>query len=261
MKKLPSLFIGHGSPMNVVARNSYTEALAALAASIPKPKAVLVVSAHWVTPGIRVTASPAPVQIYDFFGFPDELYKVKYTAPGSPELAARTSGLLKQAGFHCEEDPNRGIDHAAWAVLIHMYPEADVPVLELSLDYKLNHGRWFEVGKALAALRDEGVLVMGSGNIVHNLYRFEMATDAKPYPWTLKFNEAVKSAIARGDRGKLASYAFPIDESRDAVPTPEHYLPLLAALGTMGEGEKATVFHESFQNASIAMTGFSISLH
>ena len=258
MKRMPSLFIGHGSPMNIVDRNSYTEALTALSASLPKPRAILVVSAHWVAPEIRVTSSFAPNQIYDFFGFPDELYKIEYAAPGSPELATRTASLLAGAGFPCKEDPKRGIDHAAWAVLIHMYPEADIPVLELSLDYRLKPRRWFEVGAALSALRDEGVLVMGSGNIVHNLYRFEMATDAEPYPWTLKFNEAVKAAIASDDKEKLASYALPVDESREAVPTPEHYLPLLAFLGTAGEGETASVFHESFQNASIAMTGFSI---
>jgi 4,5-DOPA dioxygenase extradiol len=205
-----------------------------------------------------VTSSPAPAQIYDFFGFPDELYKIEYAAPGSPELASKTISLLTQAGFPCKADPRRGIDHAAWAVLIHMYPEADIPVLELSLDYKLNHKRWFDVGAALCALRDEGVLIMGSGNIVHNLYRFESAVDAKPYPWSLKFNESVKAAITSGDREKLTSYALPVDESREAVPTPDHYIPLLAFLGTAGEGEKASVFHESFQNASIAMTSFSI---
>lgn len=256
MKKMPSLFIGHGSPMNVVEKNSYTEALAALAASLPKPRSILVVSAHWVAPEIKITASPAPAQIYDFFGFPDELYKIEYAAPGSPELASKAASLLAQAGFPCREDPNRGIDHAAWAVLAHLYPAADIPVLELSLDYRLKPRRWFEVGAALSALREEGVLLIGSGNIVHNLYRFEMAADAKPYPWTIKFNEAVKQAIAGDEREKLASYAVPVEESRDAVPTPEHYLPLLAFLGTASEGEKASVFHESFQNASVAMTGF-----
>lgn len=258
MKKMPALFIGHGSPMNIVEKNSYTEALTALAATLPKPSAILVVSAHWVAPEIRITASPAPAQIYDFFGFPDELYKIRYAAPGSPELASRTASLLARAGFPCKEDPNRGIDHAAWAVLAHLYPEADIPVLELSLDYRLKPLRWFEVGAALSTLREEGVLLIGSGNIVHNLYRFEMATDAKPYPWTIKFNEAVKQAIASDEREKLASFALPVDESRDAVPTPEHYLPLLAFLGTAAEGEKASVFHESFQNASVAMTGFII---
>lgn len=259
MKTMPSLFVGHGSPMNVLAHNPWTLALTALAESMPKPRAILVVSAHWVTPGIRVTSSPSPAQVYDFFGFPDELYKIEYESPGDPGLAARTSGLLSQAGYPCREDPSRGIDHAAWAVLLHMYPAADIPILELSLDYTLESALWFEVGAALAPLRDEGILVMGSGNIVHNLYRFEAETDAKPYPWTLKFNEAVKAAIARGDRLKLANWSLPVEESREAVPTPEHYLPLLAVLGTMREGETASVFHESFQNASIAMTGFSIA--
>ncbi|HWR12494.1 MAG TPA: 4,5-DOPA dioxygenase extradiol [Rectinemataceae bacterium] len=258
MKKMPALFVGHGSPMNVIAHNAYTEALGALGASLPAPRGILVVSAHWVTPGLRVTSSPSPRQIYDFFGFPDELYGIRYEAPGSPELAARTSGLLARAGFPCAQDPNRGIDHAAWAVLLHMYPKADIPVIEMSLDYKMKSGHWFEMGAALAVLREEGILVLGSGNIVHNLYRFEAATDAKPFPWALKFNDAVKAAVAGDDREKLALFALPVEESRDAVPTPEHYLPLLPVLGTIGEGEKASIFHESIQNASIAMTGFMI---
>ena len=258
MKPMPSLFVGHGSPMNILAGNSWTAALAAQAASMPRPRAVLVVSAHWVTPGIRVTSSPSPAQKYDFIGFPDELYKMQYAAPGSPEVASMAAGLLDRAGFPCKEDPSRGIDHAAWAVLLHMYPAADIPVIELSLDYQLDSMLWFEVGRALAPLRDEGVLLMGSGNIVHNLYRFETSTDAKPYPWALKFNEAVKAAIARNEREKLSTWSLPVEESRDAVPTPEHYLPLLPILATAREGEKVSVFHESFQNASIAMTGFSI---
>ena len=258
MTKMPSLFIGHGSPMNVLDRNPYTEALETLATSLPKPRSILVVSAHWVSPGLKVSSGPAPAQIYDFFGFPDELYRVKYAAPGSQELASRAAGLLGGAGFPCAEDPARGIDHAAWAVLLHMYPEADIPLVEMSLDYRLRPHRWFEVGKALAALRDEGTLVLGSGNIVHNLYRFESAVDAPIYDWAAKFNEAVKKAVAGKDWDILASYALPTDDSREAVPTPEHYLPLLAALGTMGPEEEVSVFHESFQNASIAMTGFRI---
>jgi len=258
MTKMPSLFIGHGSPMNILDRNAYTEALVSLAASLPRPSSILVVSAHWVSPGLKLTSGTAPVQIYDFFGFPDELYKVQYAAPGSPGLASRTVGLLKEVGFPCIEDPVRGIDHAAWAILLHMYPEADIPVIEMSLDYHMRPNRWFEVGKAFAALRDEGVLVLGSGNIVHNLYRFERDTNAPIYEWAKKFNEAVKKAVADKNWETLGSYALPTDDSRDAVPTPDHYLPLLAVLGTMGSDEQASVFHESFQNASIAMTGFRI---
>lgn len=259
MKRMPSLFVGHGSPMNVVENNSFTRALTALAAALPRPRAILVVSAHWISSGIRLTSSPEPPQMYDFFGFPEELYKTPYAAPGSPETASETAGLLDGAGFPCAQDPLRGIDHAAWAVLKHMYPAADIPVLEMSLDYKLEARLWFDLGAALKPLRDKGVLVMGSGNIVHNLYRCARESDAKPFPWALEFNEKVKEAIARSDREKLASYAVIDAKPPLAVPTPEHYLPLLAALGTMGEGETAKVFHESFQNASIAMTGFEIS--
>lgn len=259
MGRMPALFVGHGSPTNVVAENTYTESLAALAASLPKPHAILVVSAHWVRPDLKITSSAAPPQLYDFFGFPEGLYKVHYEAPGSPGLASRAAALLSKAGLPCLEDADRGIDHAAWAVLIHMYPDADIPVVELSLDYRMKHAGLFDIGAALSPLRDEGILLMGSGNIVHNLYRIESEEDAKPYPWALAFNELVKEAIARGDRETLAHYALPVEASREGVPTPEHYLPLLAILGSMREGESAKIFHESFQNASIAMTGYLVN--
>lgn len=259
MERMPALFVGHGSPMNIVARNAYTDALVALAASLPKPRAILTVSAHWVRPDLRITASALPSQIYDFFGFPDELYQVRYEAPGSPEIAARAASLLSAAGFPCREDANRGIDHAAWAVFIHMYPNADIPVLELSLNYGMKHASLFDIGAALSSLRDEGVLLVGSGNIVHNLYRFEGEVDAAPYPWAIAFNDLVKAAVAKNDRETLARYALPVEASREGVPTPEHYLPLLAVLGSMREGERATIFHESIQNASVAMTGYLVS--
>lgn len=259
MGRMPAVFIGHGSPMNVVAQNAYTESLASLAGSLPKPHAILVVSAHWVRPDLRITSSAAPSQLYDFFGFPDGLYKVHYETPGSPSLARRAAALLAGAGFPCLEDAARGIDHAAWAVLIHMYPDADIPVVELSLDYRMKHASLFDIGAALSPLRDEGILLIGSGNTVHNLYRIEGEESAKPYPWAVAFNELVKTTVAEGDRETLAHFALPIEASREGVPTPEHYLPLLAVLGSMREGESAKIFHESFQNASIAMTGYLVS--
>jgi 4,5-DOPA dioxygenase extradiol len=256
---MPALFIGHGSPMNVVAKNAYTDSLVSLAGSLPKPHAILVVSAHWVRPDLRITSAAAPSQLYDFFGFPDEFYKVHYEAPGSPDLAARAATLLSNAGFPCLQDASRGIDHAAWAVLIHMYPKADIPVVELSLDYRMKHASLYDIGAALSPLRDEGILLIGSGNIVHNLYRVEGEEGAKPYPWAIAFNELVKTTIAQGDRETLVHFALPIEASREGVPTPEHYLPLLAVLGSMRDGESAKIFHESFQNASIAMTGYWVS--
>lgn len=259
MSRMPALFVGHGSPMNAVSKNSYTEALISMGARLPKPKGILVISAHWMGPWIKITGSELPAQIYDFFGFPDELYSLHYQAPGDPVLAAKVAELLSASGFPAQVEPSRGIDHAAWAVLLHMYPNADIPILEMSLDYKLPFRKWFEVGKALAALRDSGILVLGSGNIVHNLYRISMDEKAAPFDWAVKFDALVKSAIAARDWDSLASFAEPVPASREAVPTPEHYLPLLAVLGTMGEGEDARPFHESLQNASVSMTGYEIS--
>ena len=259
MERMPALFIGHGSPMNAISKNSYTEALAALSSRIPRPKGILVVSAHWMGPWLKVTGSESPAQIYDFFGFPDELYSLRYQAPGDPDLASRVADTLSSAGFPCHVDPSRGIDHAAWAVLLHMYPKADIPVLEMSLDYRLPFRKWFEVGMALAGLRDSGVLVLGSGNIVHNLYKLSMDPDAAPFEWAVSFDTLVKSAIESRNWDLLASYAEPVSASREAVPTPEHYLPLLAILGAMGEGEDARPFHQSLQNASVSMTGYEIS--
>lgn len=258
MKKMPSLFIGHGSPMNVLVPGPWSASLQECAARMPLPSAVLVVSAHWISPGLRVNAAAAPTQIYDFVGFPESLYRVSYRAPGSPALAHDIAGMLSGAGFPCREDASRGIDHAAWAVLWHMYPAGNVPVLELSLDYRLAFRKWFDVGKVLGPLREKGVLLIGSGNIVHNLYEFDAETDTPPYPWTVAFNALVKEKIQARDWESLAEYAAPTEASRKAVPTPDHYIPLLATAGTMGEGEDIRVFHESFQNASIAMTSYIV---
>jgi len=258
MARMPALFIGHGSPMNAISSNEYTKALSDLAACLPRPEGILVISAHWMGPWLRVTGAESPTQIYDFFGFPDGLYSLHYQAPGDPNLASRVAETLANAGFNAQVDPSRGIDHAAWAVLLHMYPNADIPILEMSLDYKLPFRKWFEVGKTIAILRDSGILVIGSGNIAHNLYRASMDAAAAPFEWVGKFDAAVKTAIAARDWDTLASYAEPVLASREAVPTPEHYLPLLAVLGTMVEGEDARPFHESLQNASISMTSYEI---
>lgn len=258
MTRMPSLFVGHGSPMNALIAGPWPTALAAKAQSMPRPKSILVISAHWISPDLRVSSAAEPRQVYDFFGFPEDLYKIEYKSPGDPELALRAGKVLSQSGFPCRQDQVRGIDHAAWAVLLHMYPESDIPVVEMSLDYSLKYRQWFDVGRALAPLRDEGVLIVGSGNIVHNLYRFDYEMNIPPYDWAITFNTLVKDAIERKDWGTLASYAIPVDASRESVPGPDHYLPLLAVLGTMQDGERASVFHESFQNGSVAMTSFAI---
>jgi len=230
-----------------------------ISGTFARPAAILVVSAHWLTHGLKITALPNPGQIYDFYGFPRELYEVEYRAPGDPALAHHAAMLLTAAGFPCAEDMSRGIDHAGWAVMWHLYPNHDIPLLELSIDVRLPYQKWFEVGKALRPLRKEGVLLVGSGNIVHNLYEVDYETmSRRRYPWSLAFNELIKQKIAARDWASLASYATPIQVSERAVPTPDHYIPLLATAGMLQEGEDMRIFHESFQNGSVAMTSYIV---
>jgi 4,5-DOPA dioxygenase extradiol len=245
--------------MNVLESSLWSKTMEEISGTFARPSAVLVVSAHWLTQGFRISASANPPQIRDFFGFPRELYEVEYKAPGDPVLAHRAASLLSAAGFPCHEDVSRGIDHAGWAVMWHLYPDHDIPLLELSIDYRLPYAKWFDVGKALSPLREQGVLLVGSGNIVHNLYEVDYETMShKRYPWSIAFNELVKQKVAERDWKSLASYATPIEVSARAVPTPDHYIPLLATAGMLGEGEDMRVFHESFQNGSVAMTSYII---
>ncbi len=247
-QRLPALFIGHGSPMNIVADNSYTRDIEALSDSLPRPDAILVVSAHWLTHGIAVGADERNHTIHDFFGFPDELYERTYPAPGSPAVAGRVSAL---SGGRAVPMP-RGIDHAAWSPLIRMFPAADVPVLELSLDMSLPPDDHYALGALLAPLRDEGVLIVGSGNIVHNLGLVDWAEDAPAAEWAVRFDAWVAEAVEARRHDELIGYR---DHSlgRMAAPTPDHYLPLLYTLAAQAPGEPVRTVHESIQNGSVSM--------
>lgn len=256
--RIPALFAGHGFPHNILAVNPATEAFKALSASLPRPSAVLVLSAHWITPTLRVTSGDQPRQLYDYLDAPDELYKVRCSPPGDPILAMKIAGMLTASGHACDTDGTRGFDHASWGLMHHLYPDKDIPLVELSLDYKLSPARWFKIGKSLSPLRDEGVLVIGAGNAVHNIYKADRNPEAPAETWVLQFNELVKSAVLQDDRDRLANWALSVEESRLAVPTPDHFLPLLFVMGTMNEGEKAELAHESFQNGTVAMTSFLI---
>lgn len=245
---MPVLFIGHGSPLNIVAENSYTRDLQALAARLPRPTAVLVVSAHWLTHGTAVGADERNLTIYDFYGFPDALYEKSYPAPGAPEVAERVHALSDGRALPQE----RGIDHAAWAPLIRMYPAADVPVLELSLDMRLPAAEHYALGRLLAPLRDEGVLIVGSGNIVHNLRVIDWREDAPAAAWSVEFDGWVEQAIAENRHDELIDYlAHPL--GRQAAPTPDHYFPLLYALALQRDGEAVTTTHAGIQNATVSM--------
>jgi len=253
---MPVLFIGHGSPMNIVLDNAYTRSLRELGASLPRPRAILVVSAHWLTRGTFVSCSSRPQQIYDFFGFPSELYEVKYPAPGSPEVGGRVEAAGKDVPIRCSGE--WGLDHASWAVLTHMYPDAHIPVLELSLDLARPEEDHYRLARYLAPLRDEGVLIIGSGNIVHNLAKMKPAMDAEPFAWSTRFDEAVRTALLDGDHERLVAYDQGLPDARLAVPTNDHYLPLLYVTALQRKGEPVTFSHEGIQHGSVSMRGFRI---
>jgi 4,5-DOPA dioxygenase extradiol len=246
--RLPALFIGHGSPLNIVADNSYTRDLEALAARLPRPAAILVVSAHWLTKGTAVGADERNLTIYDFFGFPDELYEKNYPAPGSPAVAARVRALSGGRVVPAE----RGLDHAAWAPLIRMYPAADVPVLELSLDVSAPAAVHYALGRSLAPLRDEGVMIVGSGNIVHNLRIIDWDEDAPVAAWAAEFDAWVAGCVAERRHDDLIGYLdHPL--GRMAAPTPDHYLPLLYTLAVQAEEDDVLIAHEGIQNGTVSM--------
>ena len=247
---LPSTFLAHGSPMNALADNRYTRAWRAFGERV-RPRAVLAVSAHWVTRGTAVTAMARPRTIHDFGGFPRELFEVEYPAPGDPELAARVRELLSPTHVTLDRD-QWGLDHGAWSVLRHVYRQADVPVVQLSLDATLSNREHYELAKRLAPLRDEGVLIAGFGNVVHNLRRLDWNENAPPAPWAEHFNRRVDAALRAHDHKALID---PIDDEamRLSVPTPEHYWPLLYALAQQDDDEPAEILIDGIDHASIGM--------
>jgi 4,5-DOPA dioxygenase extradiol len=248
---MSSLFLGHGSPMSAIEDNDVTRQWRALGERLPRPKAILAISAHWETKGVLITAHPQPRTIHDFHGFPQALYDKQYPAPGDPALAHRVQHMLAP---HARADLDSwGYDHGTWSVLTHMYPEADVPVIQLSMDVRLAPRGHYQIGQALAPLRDEGVLIMGTGNIVHNLRMFDRRPGAAAYPWARRFTDVVKAKVAAGDHDALIDYATLDPEVTLAFPEPEHFLPLLYVLGTQAPDER-TEFVIDEVVSSIAMT-------
>lgn len=255
--KMPALFIGHGSPMNAVLDNSYTQHLHKLAKELPLPKAILVVSAHWMTNGTYVSASSMPETIYDFYGFPDELYSITYPCKGSPETAEVIAEKL--IDFKIKVDEDYGLDHASWAVLKHMYPNANIPVLEISINPNKPFQYHYDVGKALGFLRDEGVLIIGSGNLVHNLRIIDFKDHAPAFNWAMEADTIFKKILSEKDIEMLLN-PFPISKTIDlAVPSPDHYIPMLCIMGMMKDNEQLSFTHEGIQNGSVSMRCFKIS--
>jgi len=252
----PAIFIGHGSPMNIIRDNSFTRSLRELGERHGKPAAVLVISAHWLTRNeTRVSVNPTPQTIHDFGGFPDELYHLHYPASGSPLIAHGVTEQIQSIQIH--EDHEMGLDHGAWGILHHIWPDAGVPVFQMSIDYAKPPAWHLELGRELRRLRERGVLILGSGNIVHNLRRISWdESDPSIQSWALEFDHWAKDRLEQGDFAGLASYTSLGETAKLAVPTNDHYLPMLYTLGALLPGEAIRFTHESFQNGSISMRCF-----
>ena len=253
LSRLPAFFFGHGNPMNALLSNVYTRRWAVLGTSIPKPKGIVSVSGHWYVPETMVTAMEAPRTIHDFGGFPKELYAVEYPAPGDLTLAHRLRDLLAPA-VHVAFDQRWGLDHGTWSVLCHLYPEARIPVVQLSIDETRSASFHYGLGRKLQPLRNEGILVMGSGNLVHNLHTYAWGRESiEPFDWTVRFEKLVRTFLEAGNDSALVNYESLGSDARLAIPTPDHFLPLLYVLGTRAAGEAVTFPVEGVDGGSVSM--------
>ena len=254
---IPAVFFGHGNPMNALLHNRYTEAWAKLGREIPRPKAILCVSAHWFLPETGVTISTAPRTVHDFGGFPAELYAVNYPAPGDPELARRVQTLL--APLPVKLDQSWGLDHGAWSVLRHVYPDADIPVVQLSIDERQPAAFHYEIGERLAPLREEGVLIAGSGNLVHNLHAYAWGRHiVEPYDWAIRFERQTREMIGAREHAALLNYEALGRDAQLSIPTPDHYLPLLYAIAARQDRDEVSFPVEGVDGGSISMLSVQI---
>jgi 4,5-DOPA dioxygenase extradiol len=258
-EKMPVLFLGHGSPMNAIEENEFVTGFRTIGKDIPKPKAILVISAHWETRGTFVTAMDRPRTIHDFGGFPQALFDVQYPAPGSPELANETKSIITKTQVGLDE--KWGLDHGAWSVVKHLYPKADVPVIQMSIDYTQGGQYHYELAKELASLRKKGVLIVGSGNMVHNLGMVawdKLNADSYGYDWAIEANEKMKKHILADDHKPLIDFKSQGKAFDLAIPSPEHYLPLIYALALKDKNEKITLFNDKAVAGSLTMTSVKI---
>lgn len=250
---MPAIFFGHGNPLNALLRNVYTEGWSAIGSSLPRPKAVLCVSAHWYFPATAVTAMAAPRTIHDFGGFPAELYEVQYPAPGSPELASRVRDLLSPVTVELDTR-NWSLDHGTWSVLRHVFPEADIPVVQLSIDETRSPEYHYQIATRLRPLRDEGVLIIGSGNIVHNLHTYAWGKrDVEPFDWAVRFETLARELLLAGNHAPLVSYETLGRDALLSAPTPDHYLPLIYVMAQRRGDEPVSFPVEGFDGGSISM--------
>ncbi|GGW95427.1 4,5-DOPA dioxygenase extradiol [Salegentibacter mishustinae] len=254
-KRMPVLFLGHGSPMNGIEDNEFVRAFKKQGQQLEKPNAIIVVSAHWETNGTFVTAMQNPRTIHDFGGFPKELYEVQYPAPGHPKLAKEISEFINPAGT-VHLDDKWGLDHGAWTVVKHLFPKADIPVIQLSLDYKMTPQQHYELAQQLKSLREKGVLIVGSGNMVHNLRKvdFSKINENFGYDWAIEADSKMKKWILEGNHQNLIDFKKQGEAFNLAIPTPEHYLPLLYTLGLKDEKDNTTIFNDNPLGGSLTMT-------
>lgn len=251
-QKMPVVFIGHGSPMNALAENAFSQSLARLGRELHRPKAILVISAHWLTAGTFITHMAQPRTIHDFYGFPQALFDVQYPAPGSPEVAERIKAQVQRPPVQLDE--SWGLDHGTWSVLKHMYPLADIPVLQLSIDMSEPPAFHLALGEQLAKLREQGILILGSGNIVHNLRELRWGENSRPHDWALEFDAEMKEALLSGDTKGLTSDLLNSPQARLSIPTPDHYYPLLYAVGAaQGDKNEPRFIYEGVEVGSISM--------
>jgi len=257
--RMPVLFVGHGSPMYVIEENEFTRTWQKLGESISTPKAILCISAHWETRGTLITAMPKPPTIHDFGGFPSELYEIQYPAPGNPELANELIQTIQSSDIMA--DNKWGLDHGAWSVIMRMYPKAEIPVLQMSLDYNKSPEEHYELAKELASFRDKGILIIGSGNMVHNLHKVawdQQDDEEYGFDWALEANELFKKLILSNHHKELINYQLLGQAVQMAVPTPDHYLPLLYALALKSETESVSFFNDKAVMGSLTMTSLKI---
>jgi len=258
-KRQPVLFLGHGNPLNAIRDNTFSRRLFELGKEIPPPEAILCVSAHWMTNGTWITRMRNPRTIHDFYGFPQELFDVRYPAPGSPEIADRIRSEIETPRIGAD-DEEWGLDHGSWSVLRHLYPKADIPVLQLSLDMTRPAGDHLRLGEKLRSLRDQGILIIGSGNIVHNLSKVDFDDQAKPFPWAVAFDDWVKERLIQRDYTALAESATRSEIGKLSVPTPDHWYPLFYPLGASDPSDSLRFEYEGVENASISMRCFSLGI-
>ncbi len=250
---MPVLFVGHGSPMNAIEDNEFSTRWMAMGKEIPVPKAVLIISAHWLTQGTKITAMEMPKTIHDFGGFPKALFDYEYPAPGNPALAAETASMIKSTALTLDHD--WGLDHGAWSVVCRMYPDAKIPMLQLSIDYSKGAQYHYDLSKELAALRKKGVLILASGNMIHNLGMIDWSMmNGGGFDWALSLNDTFKSLISSGDHQKLIDYEKLGSAAKLAIPTPDHYFPLMYSLGLKTEQDKISFFNDKALGGSLTMT-------